>query len=111
MRANESIDMIELREGTKLANPPQQPLRIEINCDEPPANPRMTDFFESPYFVVSSAMRRALDKKLFRLDEHRALVVISERIKHRLEAAGLAGIYYQKTGKFNGDPASSFWED
>jgi hypothetical protein len=59
-------------------------------------------------FVVDEAQTQGL--MLFRLKENRRLVLIAERLKQHLQSRGLAGIYFQETIKFNGDPASSFFE-
>jgi hypothetical protein len=59
-------------------------------------------------FIVDETLTKGL--MLFRLKENRRLVLIAERLKQHLQSRGLEGIYFQETLKFNGDPASSFFE-
>jgi len=174
LEGSTDLDMTMLRTGALMQTHLPTPVRLDLREDsEVPS-----DFFETPYFIVSQSMKDALaragvenieyfeavlrhpitrtghDKfwignvigvvacvdedrseyevlsggekllrkfeidesrtdglSLFRLAESTRLVLIADRIKKILKASGLSGLYFQATNQFDGEPASSYWDD
>ena len=55
-RANDDLDLIELRRGTKIESI-VEPVHIQLG----EGSESRTDFLESPYFIMSNAMREAFE--------------------------------------------------